>query len=106
MHPGPRRCRSGAQVHSLHWRTVRIDGKYRPANDLSKYLRPAGDIATHQIGIVPLKICSARDAPCENQITEPRRESLDLRFDVMRYVKSRPVWHMTVRPRSMLSRRR
>ena len=58
----------------------------------------AGDIAAHQIRIVPLQLYRRPDTARKNSFSKSRREALDLRFDSARHVAIAFVWHMAVRP--------
>ena len=98
-----RRCGSRTQINSINRRAVRRRTENWSGNQLCQIRCTAVDVAAGQIRIRSLKISGTHLVAGENAIAKTGRESLDLRFDLIRHIRAAVEWNMAVSPERVLT---
>jgi hypothetical protein len=79
--------------------------EHRPGQNLPEILHAADDIAADAVRVVALISGGSTRMARQDQLAEPRREALHLRFDGGRHIDGRPVRDVAVGPAGLLAGR-
>ena len=101
-----RRSGSRTQINARQWRAVRRRTKDWSRNQLRQVRCAAVDVAAGQIRIRSSEISGTHLVAGEDAIAKTGRESLDLRFDLIRHIRAAAERNMAVRPERVLTARR
>src|SRR5271154_5190042 len=97
--------RGGRRAEIKIRRRGRVLADTWPKEHLPHRHRSSADVAADQVGIPRLQAGRCRNMPGEHAIPKARSEALDLIFNPLRHIYSRPIRHMAVSPRNVFTRR-
>src|ERR1051326_490787 len=97
------RSRRRAQKNAIQRRA--IEAGRRSQKHLAQVSRPAADVPSNQIRIMPFHLHRSHQRTRSNAVLEAGSKSFHLVFNRLSHVASESVWHMAVTPCRVLARR-